>query len=193
MAHSEETKRKIGIANKGKTLGRKFTEDVLKKRSESLKIAHKNKKWGFKNGENNCDWTGKKHKQETKDKIRAAILGKNPMHNPDVVKKRSETLIKNKTFAKENSNNWQGGITPINMSIRSSTDYMNWRKDVFVRDNYTCMECGNRSKKDNPVILEAHHIKPFATHPELRFDINNGITLCRACHTKKPKGTKVYE
>ena len=42
--------------------------------------------------------------------------------------------------------------------------------------------CGNRSHKDNAVILNAHHIKRFIDNENLRFDIDNGITLCEDCH-----------
>lgn len=52
-----------------------------------------------------------------------------------------------------------------------------WRKAVYERDNYTCQICGERGGK-----LNAHHIKTYATHPELRFDLDNGITLCVQCH-----------
>lgn len=54
-----------------------------------------------------------------------------------------------------------------------------WRKSVFERDNYTCVEC--KTNKN----LHAHHIKSRAKYPELEFDINNGITLCKSCHAKK--------
>jgi 5-methylcytosine-specific restriction endonuclease McrA len=30
--------------------------------------------------------------------------------------------------------------------------------------------------------LHPHHIQPFADHPELRWDVNNGMTLCTNCH-----------
>ena len=49
---------------------------------------------------------------------------------------------------------------------------------VFRRDNFTCVLC-NKSKSGQ---LEADHIKPWCDFPELRFDIDNGRTLCRDCH-----------
>jgi len=73
--------------------------------------------------------------------------------------------------------NWKGGITSIHEKIRKSFEYEQWRKSVFERDNYTCQLCGEIGD-----YLEADHIKPFAYHPELRLDINNGRTLCHNCH-----------
>jgi DNA-directed RNA polymerase subunit RPC12/RpoP len=72
---------------------------------------------------------------------------------------------------------WKGGITPLNEMIRGSSEYKNWRISVFIRDKFTCKECGKTH-----TYLEAHHIKPFAKYPDLRFDINNGQTLCSNCH-----------
>jgi HNH endonuclease/NUMOD3 motif len=77
---------------------------------------------------------------------------------------------------------WKGGISPENDKIRHSFEYREWRDAVFARDNYTCVECGD----DTGGNLEADHIKPFALFPDLRFDVNNGRTLCHDCHTKTP-------
>lgn len=63
-----------------------------------------------------------------------------------------------------------------------------WRKAVFQRDQYTCQCCGNK-KGGN---LEAHHIKNFNDHEHLRFDIDNGITLCQNCHNPNKKGSFHY-
>ena len=81
-----------------------------------------------------------------------------------------------------NNNHWKGGITPINEKIRTSIEYDNWRKNVYKRDKYSCQICGK--KKD----IVAHHIKAFADYPDLRFNVENGITLCRSCHFKVHRG-----
>jgi len=64
---------------------------------------------------------------------------------------------------------------------RFSAAYKRWRFDVFSRDKFTCQRCGD-SRGGN---LHAHHLKSFADHPELRFEVSNGLTLCEGCHKKE--------
>lgn len=77
----------------------------------------------------------------------------------------------------ERHHNWKGGKTDPIQRIRGTAEYNKWRDDIYKRDEYTCQECGAKDKQ-----LHAHHIKPFKQFPELRFDINNGQTLCASCH-----------
>ena|SRR3990167_1405256 len=79
---------------------------------------------------------------------------------------------------------WRGGITKEVRLIRTSLEYRAWRKSVFERDDYTCVECGSRNGDGRAHTLNADHIKPFSLYPELRFDLNNGRTLCTECHLK---------
>ena len=139
---------------------------------------------GFQKGHKLQKWKGRKHTEETKQKMREARLKNNPMHNPAVVAKRSATLKKNGTFAGENSNNWRGGITPEHIKIRNSKEMREWRELVFNRDDYTCQHCLAKCGNGEDVYLHAHHIKVFSVFHELRFDIDNGITLCKQCHYK---------
>ena len=66
----------------------------------------------------------------------------------------------------------------------STREYREWRESVFERDDYTCQMCGARGRAGlgKSVYLEAHHIKGWAKYPELRYDIENGVTLCGDCH-----------
>jgi hypothetical protein len=81
----------------------------------------------------------------------------------------------------EKGPNWKGGVTPIHKRLRRSMKFRRWREAVFKRDDYTCQFCKERGGELHP-----DHIKPFALFPRLRFDINNGRTLCVACHRKTP-------
>ena len=60
--------------------------------------------------------------------------------------------------------------------------YIEWRKSVFERDNFICQMCKTRGGE-----LIADHIKMWALYPELRYDINNGQTLCKECSKEKTK------
>lgn len=77
----------------------------------------------------------------------------------------------------ENSHLWRGGKTTEAQIARGSTKYAEWRSSVFKRDHYTCAMCAMRGGK-----LSAHHIRPWSSHEELRYEVGNGITLCWPCH-----------
>ena len=65
---------------------------------------------------------------------------------------------------------------------RHDPSYVSWRTKVFERDKYTCAICGQVGGE-----LNAHHIRRFADYPDLRLDLDNGVTLCKACHKRVHK------
>ena len=106
------------------------------------------------------------------------IADKNP--NSFVKGQRSRNKgVKATWIEGEKNPRWKGGVTPENCKIRHSLEMRAWREAVFKRDDYTCQHCEERGVK-----LHAHHIKFFSTHPELRTEVTNGLTLCVDCHNK---------
>lgn len=106
--------------------------------------------------------TGKKHSDETKQKMRnnhAIVFGdKNP--------------------------NWKGGISNRNPKVRKGS-WKKWRRKVLEKDNFICQIC--KKERGN---LCVHHLQRWNEFPDRRFDIHNGITLCAECHHRlhtKPK------
>ena len=51
-----------------------------------------------------------------------------------------------------------------------------WKAAVNARDNFSCRKCGHSTK------ICVHHILPWVSAIEDRFNINNGLTLCSDCH-----------
>lgn len=177
--HSEETKRKIGLANSIALKGHIPW-------NKGLKLG--------KNLEHSLRMKGRKLSETTKEKMKKIALEKGfgkwmqgKRGNKGSFKKGNIAWNQGKHHPKvsgEKCHLWRGGITPINKAIRNSSGYKWWRLAVFARDNYICIWCGARSEKGKTVYLNADHIKPFSLFPELRFAIDNGRTLCRDCHKK---------
>lgn len=86
-------------------------------------------------------------------------------------------------FRKENSPNWKGGVAYSRVE-RATLEYSQWRSAVFGRDRYTCCKCGDRNGNGHLVELHAHHIHNWRDNESLRYDIDNGITLCADCHMR---------
>lgn len=147
---------------------------------------------------------GKKHSEESKEANRKAHLGKTPWnkglkgvmvawnkgksntwYNPKGLE-IGRKLNKGKKLpwlTGDKNPNWKGGkeFWKISDKKHLSSKYMDWMKSVKNRDGWKCKignnDCGGR--------LEAHHILPWRDYPELRYDINNGISLCHYHHPKK--------
>lgn len=143
---SEETKRKIGLANskKKRTDEEKLHLSLLKK---GKKLPKRSKIW--------CE------------NLSNALKGNCPS---------IESREKNR---KSQLKRWYGdGIIPEREN-RDNSKYRDWSKEVKKRDNWKCKICGSSEN------LEAHHILPWRDFPEERYNINNGITLCKLHHPHK--------
>lgn len=127
---------------------------------------------------------GCRHKVARSAEDRAAISarmignknGLGHRHSPE-----TRALMSRRARRGADSNFWRGGKTDEAKRLKSSAEYRQWREEVFRRDWYTCQICGEYGGK-----LHADHIKRFSAFPELRFDVDNGRTLCESCHKETP-------
>lgn len=128
----------------------------------------------------------------------------------EAIEKQRDSIKSKRNFIKKIR------ITPFHTTLRHSYELKIWRKQIFQRDNYTCQECFARNGNGKTVILEAHHLNPFAiilreflqeynqfspiedSEILLRLAVNykkfwelsNGQTLCKYCHDKTRIGIK---
>jgi len=133
---------------------------------------------GFQKGHKNFTLWGKgrKHTEESKIKIGLKSRGRRTNNGRHFSDKWKNNISKSKIGTIP----WNKGLNPLKeqeMGRTTSPEYRKWRRNVFIRDNFTCKFCHRAG-----LYIEAHHIKTWVQHPELRFDINNGVTLCKDCH-----------
>ncbi len=76
----------------------------------------------------------------------------------------------------EKCSKWKGGVTSENKKVRMGREFIEWRRRIFEKDEYTCQGCGERG------YIEPHHLCSFSEYPQYRFEDWNGQTLCRDCH-----------
>jgi 5-methylcytosine-specific restriction endonuclease McrA len=81
-----------------------------------------------------------------------------------------------KGFKKEDHPRWIKDRLKVKVK-RSISEMRWWRQEVFKRDSYTCQSCFKIG-----VDLQAHHKAPVVAFPQFRFDVSNGVTLCKKCH-----------
>ena len=92
-------------------------------------------------------------------------------------------------------------VCPFSKRKKKSTDAHNirqtnkWHKksiEIRERDNYLCriclLELFDTKLKYNPNELEVHHIEPLEFSPDLAFEDDNLISLCRFHHEKAEIG-----
>ncbi|MBS4222407.1 HNH endonuclease [Lederbergia citrea] len=142
---------------------------------------------GHKDIDKGAPRRGKKHKEVSLIKIRETRQRKRIItscfHCQKSIElvlsiyKRSENSFCNRdcfiSYLKENR--------VICEDITDSAAYKEWRLRVYKRDRYRCKMpgCGSQSRD-----IAAHHIYPKKKYPEKKYEISNGITLCRSCHEK---------
>lgn len=122
---------------------------------------------------------GYKHSEEAKEKMRIASLGKSGTNTGrKFLSRKKHVFSKRPGCTGTNHYKWLGGYSK---SQHKGTEYNIWRMAVYTRDNFNC----KISNKDCAGKIEAHHILSFTKYPELRYEINNGITLCHSHHPRK--------
>lgn len=83
----------------------------------------------------------------------------------------------------ENNSRWIKDRTQLkdDSKERGGQLHREWSNSIKKRDGWKCRiadeSCNGR--------IEAHHILGWSEYPELRYQINNGITLCHAHHPRK--------
>ena len=210
---SDELKLKLSLAKKGKV----FTEEHRKNLSLSHKGKMPSNLDTFKNsrlGKTNSDewkklmsekFKGRVMSKEWIEKIGLSGKGRIPWNKglkqkynyicivcsnafTSTQKSRKFCSIKCSSTQNAGSNNWRWVEDRTKIIGRHNRNFHDsemkqWRINVYKRDNYKCKisneECSGR--------IEAHHILTWKDHPELRYEITNGITLCHFHHPRKRK------
>ena len=192
---SEEARKKISLATKGKKKTPP-SEEIRARlslfRSEHMRSSKMRKVMskamkGRKFSEEHKKKIGAANKnpsEETREKMRiktpehwAKIAYANKHQSPETIAKRAATNKRRHAEKHAADPNWvPDGELEI---IRTSLEYVEWRRAIFIQDHFRCQKCGQKGGE-----IHAHHIKSFKHWPKERFSLSNGVTLCKKCHVE---------
>jgi len=174
-------------------VGTKHSERSIKKMRESHNGQYHTEITKKKMSKNNARyWLGKK-RPDIVERLRVANLGKK--HSEEHIKNQKESRSRNgwwknpeETKIKiglansgEKNARWIKDREIVKRNLRNDPGYQQWHKEVKKRDKGKC----RINNKDCSGYCEVHHILSWSEYPELRYNINNGITLCQAHHPRK--------
>lgn len=168
---SEETIQKL--VNRNKLGLQKWSEESKKKVGDRVR--------GKPSG-----MLGKRHTEDAKMRIRKNVI---KAQTPEVRLKKSLSHRGEKNY------NWKGDRTSLKHQIRTGFLYRQWRSDIFTRDGFACVWCGDNKggnlEADHIVtlreILDTYNITTLeeSDHCQKLWDLNNGRTLCEKCHKSR--------
>lgn len=106
------------------------------------------------------------------------------MINRDILNDRIAQTMKPKEFVRQFDAARRGEVVYLSKFIRpwhgrpNAKEWSSLRRAVFVRDNFTCIYCGERGKR-----LECDHVIPVSRGG--RNEMDNLATACRPCNRNK--------
>lgn len=130
---------------------------------------------------------GKKMSEAQKLKLSLALKGrtvwnKGKINEYSLVRSKEGKESFREKMSGRNNHRWIVDRTKLaKRQERNDSAYKEWRKSVRDRDHWKC----KISNGDCLGKVVAHHILTWSKFPELRYNINNGITLCRFHHPRK--------
>lgn len=82
--------------------------------------------------------------------------------------------------------------------VTLTPEWAAWRAAVFQRDGFRCIRCPRTPAaalafKASRRHLEPHHIQRKIDHPEIMYEVDNGVTLCDHCHAEVTGNEQKFE
>lgn len=101
--------------------------------------------------------------------------------------KEAQSIAFRGKWAGEKNPHWKGGVHLKNLQERATGAYKQWKLKALELHGNACQRCGVVKGQTceccgYKIQLHVHHVLPFASHPELRYDPNNSEVLCPKCH-----------
>lgn len=138
---------------------------MTEEHKDNLKKNHWSKKKGYIH-----HFKGKRHSEETKEKIRNHFKGK------PLSESHKRNISKYWRNNQEKHNFWKGGISFEEYGAEFDSSL---KEQIRFRDKYKCQICGC-TQLENGKQLDVHHVD----YNKKNNNSNNLVALCHKCHMK---------